>query len=84
MPTVKTAISLPGPLFDSVDAVARDLHLARSQVVALALEEFLERHRSRQLLTQLNEVYAGEADDDDRVLLESWRHRHRELLADEG
>ena len=80
VPAIKTAISLPEPLLDRMEALSRDMRLPRSQVVALALEEFLDRHRSRQLLAQLNEVYAGEMDDEDRALLRGWKQHHRELV----
>jgi hypothetical protein len=57
MPIVKTAISLPGPLFERADALARQQKISRSQLFARAVEEFLRRHESQALLESLNRVY---------------------------
>lgn len=57
MSIVKTAISLPEPLFERVDAFARQRKISRSQLFARAVEEFLRRHESQALLEALNRVY---------------------------
>jgi metal-responsive CopG/Arc/MetJ family transcriptional regulator len=57
MSIVKTAISLPEPLFERADAFARQQKLSRSQLFARAVEEFLRRHESQALLEALNRVY---------------------------
>lgn len=57
MSIVKTAISLPEPLFERADAFARQQNISRSHLFARALEEFLRRHESQALLEALNRVY---------------------------
>lgn len=57
MAIVKTAISLPEPLFEKADAFARQQNISRSQLFAKAVEEFLRRHESQALLEALNRVY---------------------------
>lgn len=57
MAIVKTAISLPEPLFDRADTFARQQKMSRSQLFARAVEEFLRRHESQALLEALNRVY---------------------------
>lgn len=57
MAIVKTAISLPEPLFERADAFARQQNISRSQLFARAVEEFLRRHESQALLEALNRVY---------------------------
>ena len=57
MSIVKTAISLPEPLFERADAFARQQNISRSQLFARAVEEFLRRHESQALLEALNRVY---------------------------
>lgn len=57
MAIVKTAISLPEPLFERADAFARQQNISRSQLFARAVEEFLRRHESQALLETLNRVY---------------------------
>jgi metal-responsive CopG/Arc/MetJ family transcriptional regulator len=57
MSIVKTAISLPEPLFERADAFARQQKISRSQLFVRAVEEFLRRHESQVLLEALNRVY---------------------------
>jgi metal-responsive CopG/Arc/MetJ family transcriptional regulator len=57
MSTVKTAISLPEPLFERADAFAQRQRISRSQLFARAVEEFLRRHESQVLLEALDRVY---------------------------
>ena len=42
---MKTAISLPDPLFKEAEAAAKDLGLSRSKLIQTALEDFLKRRR---------------------------------------
>ena len=62
MAIVKTAISLQETLIERADALARQLHLSRSQLVTRALDEFLKRHESRMLLDAINSALEGEPD----------------------
>jgi hypothetical protein len=57
MSIVKTAISLPEPLFERADAFARQQKISRSQLFARAVDEFLRRQESQALLEDLNRVY---------------------------
>ncbi|MBA3469642.1 MAG: CopG family transcriptional regulator [Herpetosiphonaceae bacterium] len=57
MATVKTAISLQESLFSQVEELAREMQLSRSQLVALALEAFVERQHNQHLLREINQAY---------------------------
>ena len=54
---MKTAISLPDSLFRQADAMASELAIPRSRLVALALEEFIRRHRQQEVTERLDAVY---------------------------
>lgn len=41
---MKTAISIPDPLFERAESFARSRRLSRSQVFSDALREYLDRH----------------------------------------
>ena len=69
MATIKTAISLHDVLFAQVEDLARDLKISRSHVVALALEEFVQRHHNRQLLEAINQAYDHEHSLDDAPMV---------------
>jgi predicted transcriptional regulator len=57
---MKTAVSLPDPLFEAADRLARQLGKSRSQLYAEALQAFLERHRDDDITARLNEIYEAE------------------------
>lgn len=60
LPGMKTAVSLPDPLFEAADRLARQLGKSRSQLYAEALRAYLEKHRDNDITRRLNEVYAAE------------------------
>ncbi|MBI4748314.1 MAG: ChpI protein [Acidobacteria bacterium] len=80
MSTVKTAVSISKTLLNATDEAARDLKLPRSQVVALALEEFLQKHRNQQLLIQLNAAYGDDPSDEDQQFQSRMKPRFRRIL----
>jgi metal-responsive CopG/Arc/MetJ family transcriptional regulator len=57
---MKTAVSLPDPLFEAADRLAQQLGKSRSQLYAEALREYLERHRDEDIRRRLNEIYDAE------------------------
>ncbi|MDO9585923.1 MAG: ribbon-helix-helix domain-containing protein, partial [Syntrophales bacterium] len=57
MPGVKTAISLDEELLIKVNRLANDLHVSRSKVFTLAVQDYLKIQENQSLLAQLNEAY---------------------------
>jgi len=57
---MKTAVSLPDPLFEAADRLARQLGKSRSQLYAEAVREYLKRHRDEDITRRLNEIYEAE------------------------
>ncbi len=70
MSTVKTGVSIRSDLARQADDLAEDLKVSRSQLYAMALSEFIERHENRRLLERLNEVYANGPTDEEKALVE--------------
>jgi metal-responsive CopG/Arc/MetJ family transcriptional regulator len=58
MTQIRTGISLKGYLLKETDTIAQELDIPRSQIVSLALAEFIGRYRNKKLLEQINEAYA--------------------------
>ena len=83
MATIKTAISLQDSLFEQVEDLARDLKVSRSQLVALALEEFVHRHQNQQLLESINRAYDTDASADDLASTSVRRQHHRRMVEGE-
>ena len=57
---MRTAVSLPDDLFLSVDDLAKRQGVSRSELYAVALAEYLARHRDADVTSKLNEVLADE------------------------
>jgi len=54
---VKTAISIPDPLFRAADRLARRLGVSRSQVFQRAVSAYLKAHEDANVTDALNVVY---------------------------
>jgi hypothetical protein len=65
---MKTAISIPDPLFEEAEAAAKDLGLSRSKLIQTALEEFLRRRRDDEVTRRLNDSYANSPPEPDPFL----------------
>ena len=65
---MKTAVSIPDPVFEAADTLARRLGMARSELYATAIADYLERHRASGVRERLDAVYAVA---DDAARLES-------------
>jgi len=69
-------------LVREADETAKRMGLSRSRLFALAVGEFLERQRRDQMLTQLNEVYAGRTGPAEQKALKSVKAKSRRILRD--
>jgi metal-responsive CopG/Arc/MetJ family transcriptional regulator len=65
---MKTAISVEDALMEQADDAARDLGLSRSDLIAEALREYLQRRRQARVYDQLNQAYANEPSAGERRL----------------
>lgn len=83
MATIKTAISLQDSLFKQVEDLARDMNVCRSQLVTLALEEFVRRHQNQQLLESINRAYESDNQPDDLARTSARRRQHRRIVEGE-
>lgn len=54
---MKTAISIPDPLFESAERLARRLGISRSVLFQRAVQAYLEIHKGEGVTEALNEVY---------------------------
>jgi hypothetical protein len=65
---VKTAVSIPDPIFRAADRTARRLKISRSEFYAKAVAAFVEAHGGADVTRRLNEVYGGEQSEIDPVI----------------
>jgi len=54
---MKTAISIPDPVFKSAERLAKRLGLSRSELYVRALSSYLEQHRNQKITELLDEIY---------------------------
>ena len=66
---MKTAVSMDDGLLREADQTARQLGLSRSRLFALAVGDFLQRHRQQDMLRRLNEVYGDGLEPAEKRLL---------------
>lgn len=55
--SMKTAISIPDPLFNAVERLAKRFGISRSELFQRAVREFLGNHEDKGVTEALNEVY---------------------------
>ncbi|MCZ7668334.1 MAG: ChpI protein [Chloroflexi bacterium] len=71
---MKTAISLPDPIFEAAEDLVKRLGISRSQLYATALVKYLDSFNDEAVIQALNEVYADSAETIDPVLMHMQIH----------
>ncbi|MCK9362635.1 MAG: hypothetical protein M0P74_03390 [Syntrophales bacterium] len=84
MPGVKTAISLDEELLIKVNRLSNDLHVSRSKVFTLAVQDYLKKQENQSLLAQLNEAYDDFPPEKEREISESMRIKHKKIIEQES
>ena len=65
---MKTAISLPDPVFEEAESLAKQLGVSRSELYTNALKAYLRKFNRDQILNKLNQIYSEESSEPDSVL----------------
>ena len=65
---MKTAISIPGPIFEEAELLAEKLKISRSELYSRAVKKFVEEQREWSVTEALNEVYSKESSNVEPVL----------------
>lgn len=68
---MKTAISIPDPIFERADTLARRQSKTRSQLYAEAVSEYLTRHDPETVTDRLNAVVDSLSEPEDRFVTET-------------
>lgn len=55
---MKTSVSIPDDIFESADALAEEMGMSRSELYALAVSEYVAKHRATNVTARLDRVYA--------------------------
>ncbi len=65
---METTLSLPDPLFEAAEELAKRLGLSRSELYANAIAEYLRSHRREAVTETLNRIYEQEPSGLDPVI----------------
>lgn len=65
---MKTAISVPDPIYEAAEKLAHHLGISRSEFYTTAAANFIKAHQEDQITAQLDRVYATEESSLDSVL----------------
>ena len=57
---MKTAISIPDPVFERAEGFARRRRISRSALFTAAVSEYMAQHRDDDVTERLNQVYGQE------------------------
>ena len=60
---MKTAISIPDPLFEAAERLAKRLGLSRSELFRRALQAFLQEHNEEGVTEALDKIYDPASED---------------------
>ena len=83
MPGVKTAISLDEELFNKVENLAHKLHVSRSRVFTIAVQDYLQKQENKALLAQLNKAYSDQPSNEEKKVSKSQKAKHRKIVGQE-
>lgn len=65
---MKTAISIPDPIFQAAEGLASRLGISRSELYSKAIAEYMDIHKEKNVTKALNEIYAEESSEIDEGL----------------
>ena len=83
MQAIKTAISIEKNLFDQAEVIARTMKVSRSKLFVIALQDFIEHQKNREMLAQINATYDDEPDATEQTIRKKVRRQHRRIVEGE-
>ena len=78
--SVKTAISLQEELFKEVNKLAGELHVSRSKLFVMAVQDFIKKKESQNLLSQINNAFNDQPDSEEIELKKQMRKKQAKKL----
>ena len=83
MAGVKTAISIEKKLFDEINKLAKQLHVSRSHLFALAVEDYLKKYENKNLLARINAAYDDVPTQEEVEIKRAMKQKHRKSIETE-
>ncbi len=82
--SVKTAISLQEDLFKEVNRLASELHVSRSKLFVLAVQDYIKKEESKNLLNQINNAFCDAPNSDEITVQSKMRAKQAKKLKSES
>ena len=82
--SVKTAISMQEELFKEVNKLAQDLHVSRSKLFVMAVQDFIKRNESHNLLEQINTAFSDSPNSEEIKVQSHMRNKQMKNLERES
>ncbi len=57
---MKTAISIPDPLFQAAELLAQEQGISRSELYSTAIRDYVAQHKNQKVTEALNVIYSVE------------------------
>jgi len=67
---METIVTIPSPIYESAEQLAKQIGISRSEFYALALDTYIEMIRRRDIVLALDEIYAHEPSAIDPTLVQ--------------
>jgi predicted transcriptional regulator len=83
MRKLEALVYLDEPLLEQVDKFAQEMGISRSQLIELALEDFIKRSENKAILEEINTAYRDAPDAKELAILEGMKRKQRKLLEGE-
>ncbi len=80
MLAIKTAISIEKDLFDQAVNIARTMKVSRSKLFVIALQDYIEHQKNKEMLAKINAAYSDEPDATEQTLRRKSRQQHRRIV----
>lgn len=68
---MKTAISIPDPIFKALSYYVKKKGVSRSKIISDAVEEYIKFHESTDVTEQLNRLYSGDDNSMEKPILKT-------------
>ena len=78
--SVKTAISIEKGLFNEVNLLADKMHVSRSKLFVMAVQDFIKKNENQSLLTQINSAFSEISDSEHKKIQDAMRKKQLKNL----
>ena len=78
--SVKTAISMQKELFQEVNKLASEMHVSRSRLFVMAVQDFIKKKESQDLLSQINNAFSDQPNSEENIIHSNMRKKQAKKL----